>query len=136
MLRLQYPQGWTTKTDPTDATSLIEIDGPDGLVFYVNMTAPQPASTLAEAVARYRQMEASDQQLAFTDRAELDATVGSEPAKMVTVTVHPRSGDQPTSVWEYWIVNHGGKEYRFLATDVGTHGTDVAALVASVGFLT
>jgi hypothetical protein len=134
-LRLQYAQGWTTKTDPTDPTSLIEIEGPDGPVIYVNMTAPQPAATLAEAVARYRQMEANDQRLAFTDRAELDATVGNEPAKMVTVRVHPRGADLSASVWEYRIVNHGGKEYRFLATDVGTHGTDVAAIIASVGFL-
>ena len=54
---------------------------------------------------------------------------------MVTVSVRPRYGDTAANVWEYWIVEHGGKEYRFLATDVGTHGTDVASMVASVGFL-
>ena len=134
-LRLQYLQGWTTKTDSSDPTSLIEIDGPDGLIIYVNATTPQPAETLDQAIARYRKAETNDPQLAFTDRAELDATVGGESAKMVTVTVRTRGGETPPHVWEYWIVNHGGKEYRFLATDVGAHGTDVAAIVASIAFL-
>lgn len=133
-IRLQYPGGWKATQLPGDVLTLLELDGPDGVLFFVAMfdqTGPPDAS-----IAAAKQAHARSTMYSYADNFALDTSVGGESGKFLNFayvspgdsTVAPRTG-------KLWIVTHGGKEFDFQARDQSAHAGEVDAIVASVVFL-
>lgn len=133
-LRLQYPGGWKATQLPGTAQNLLELDGPDGVLFFVDMfdqTGPPDTSVTA-----IKQIHAQSTIYAYADNYVLDTAVGGESGKLLNfayvpqdnLTVAPRTG-------KLWIVTHGGKEFDFEARNQSAHAGEVDAIVASVVFL-
>jgi hypothetical protein len=72
-----------------------------------------------------------------TRGAEIDTTVGGEPALSVEYVAVPRPGQQPTHV-RYWVVRRGRALYLFRGVLAPGHledGAAIDAIVAGIRFL-
>ncbi len=133
-LRLQYPGGWKVTRLPGAAQNLLELDGPDGVLFFVDMFDQSgPPDALIDAV---KQIHRQSVVYSYADNNVSQGTVGAEPAIALDFTyVSQDNTIAPPRTGKLWIANHGGKEFDFQARNQGGHTGDVEGIVASVVFL-
>jgi hypothetical protein len=133
-LRLQYPGGWKATQLPGTAQNLLELDGPDGVLFFIDLfDQTGPPDAIVNAV---KQIHVQSTIYAYADNYVLDTAVGGEPGKLLNFAYVPRddlAGAPRTG--KLWIVTHGGKEFDFQARNQSAHAGEVDAIVASVVFL-
>lgn len=133
-LRLQYPGGWKVTRLPDVAQNLLELDGPDGILFFIDLfdqTGPPDA-----IIPVVKQVHAQSTIYDYADTFVLDIVVGGEPGKLLNFAYmqkDDRTG--PPKTGKLWIVTHGGKEFDFQARNQSAHAGEVDAIVASVTFL-
>jgi hypothetical protein len=133
-LRLQYPGGWKATQLPGTAQNLLELDGPDGVLFFIDMfDQTGPPDLLVNAV---KQIHAQSTIYAYADNSVLDISVGGESGKLLNFAYVPQNDlTTPPRTGKLWIVTHGGKEFDFQARNQSAHAGEVDAIVASVVFL-
>lgn len=133
-IRLQYPGGWKATQLPGDPQNLLELDGPDGVLFYVDMfDQTGPPDAIINVVKQVHQQSTV---YSYADNFVLDTTVGGEAGKLLNFAYVPL-GDTtaPPRTGKIWIVTHGGSEFDFQARNQSAHAGEVDAIVASVVFL-
>lgn len=132
-VKLQYPNGWTVTKLANSQSNILELDGPDGVSFYVDVY--RQTGTPAEETQATTDARDKSAQFTFTNSPVADTKVGGEAGKVVSYTAKRK--DQTTSTGTdgtLWIVNHGGSEYDFEALAVGKHRPEIDAILATVVF--
>ncbi len=135
LVQLQYPTGWVVKTDPDVKANVLELDGPDGTFFFVDIYDPQTGGSVADEVQNIRGIHAKSTQFTYVDGAVSDTKVGGEVAKAFpfTYTAKNKTG-AATYNGQLWEVNHGGKEFLLTANVESAHKAEIDAIVASITF--
>ncbi len=133
-LRLQFPGGWNVTRLPGTAQNLLELDGPDGVLFFVDLF--DQTATPDAIIDAAKQIHRQSTVYTYTDTTALAVTVGGEPGVTLNFTyTSPDAATIPTRTGRLWVVNHGGKEFDFQVRNQGGHASDVDGIVASVVFL-
>ncbi len=134
-VRLQVPAGWTVTQDKTAEHNVLELDGPDGAILFLDLYDPA-FGTLDQEVQDVLNNHRTHTTLAYKDGPVTDLRIGKEPAKTFAYTSVPKATPAATpQVGTLWEVNHGGTEFQFAATNLTTHRADIDAILASVLFL-
>jgi eukaryotic-like serine/threonine-protein kinase len=136
LVKMQYPSGWTVTQDTNVKTNVLELDGPDGTFFYLDIYDPQTGISPSDEIADVRSSHAKDTTFTYTDGPVVDTKVGGEPAKTFpyTFTAKDKVGAAPLS-GVIWDVNHNGKEYLITGDANAAHKADLDAIVSSITFL-
>jgi hypothetical protein len=137
-ITVRFPTDWQKDTFDTrdengtldKAQPLLQLTGPDRVRFSVTIYVS--TKTLDEDVAAFRDAGASDPKIAFKSDPTQDVTVGGEPAKLLTGSYTQNGESVAVAVW---FVDHGGKRFGLSADRVGTHRSDIDAIVASTSFV-
>ncbi|MGI8854753.1 MAG: protein kinase domain-containing protein [Thermomicrobiales bacterium] len=136
LVKLQYPNGWTVTTDANVKSNVLQLNGPDGTFFYLDIYDPQTAANLNDEIADVRSGHAKDTTLTYTDGPVGDTNVGGEPAKTFPYTyVTKNKPGAATLTGSVWDVNHNGKEYLITGDTNTAHKAEVDAIVSSITFL-
>ncbi|MGI8856427.1 MAG: serine/threonine protein kinase [Thermomicrobiales bacterium] len=134
LLSLKYPSNWKQTRDTSDASNLVELDGPGAVPFiYVFLYDPQQGA-LQDEIQVIIKNQASGQKFTYTDQKTQDAQIGGQPAKMLTYTYTDKTDPTKTFTGAWWVVNNGGKEFAILASPLGSSRADVDAIVGSITF--
>jgi serine/threonine-protein kinase len=126
------PAGWEFKQDP--ATGQRFLDSPDHTTTIKFVArALVPGATLNDEIAQeHREIE---QNLDARIAPPASGRIGNEDARALSFTYLVKTssgtGEQTGRVW---VVNHGGKEYIFIALNIGPNGSVVDGVIASVTF--
>ena len=136
LVRVQYPTGWTATQDANVKTNVLELDGPDGTFFYLDIYDPQTGTNLNDEIADVRSTHTKDTTFTYVDGPVADTKVGGEPAKTFpyTYTTKNKVGAAPLN-GSVWDVNHNGKEYLVTGDANAAHKPDIDAIVSSITFL-
>jgi eukaryotic-like serine/threonine-protein kinase len=136
LVKVQYPNGWTVTQDTNVKSNVLELDGPDGTFFYLDIYDPQTGASPSDEIADVRSSHAKDTTFTYTDGPVVDTKVGGEPAKTFpyTFTAKDKVGAAPLS-GVIWDVNHNGKEYLITGDANAAHKADLDAIVSSITFL-
>jgi eukaryotic-like serine/threonine-protein kinase len=134
LLSLKYPSNWAQTRDASDATNLVELDGPGTAPFvYVFLYDPQQGS-LQDEIDVITKNQASGQKYTYTDQKTQDTQIGGQPAKLLTYTYTDKTDPSKVSTGAWWVVNNGGKQFAILAGPLGSSRTEVDAIVNSITF--
>ena len=128
-----YPADWLTYPDDKLQGDALRISSPDGTFLTVSIVDQR--GTLDEEVKLVLDTLASNADYTFITSPTADLTIGGEPGKSVGYTYLPKN--DPTAKARngaFWIVNRGGKEFSFQATDLKAHRADVDAFIGAVAF--
>ncbi len=125
-LKVQYPSNWTQARDETDATNLVNFDGPNGPFVDLFIVDPQK-DTIAEEVGIVIKNQAKDTQFIYTSNKTADVTVGGELAKLLTYTYTDKQDNGRSFNGAWWIVNRNGKQVGIRVGAIGQFGADVDA---------
>ncbi len=133
-LRLQYPGGWKATQFPGNAQNLLELDGPDGVLFFIDLfDQTGPPDAIINVV---KQVHKQSTVYSYADNSVLDIAVGGESGNLLNFAyVSQDNASAPPRTGKLWIVTHGGKEFDFQARNQSAHAGEVDAIVASVVFL-
>lgn len=133
-LKMRYPNGWTVTKLANSQSNIVEIDGPDGVSFYIDVF--RQSGTPTEEIQATKDARDKSAQFAFTFSPITDTSVGGEAGKAISYTAKRK--DQTTGAGTdgtLWIVNHGDTEYDFEALVIGRHRPEVEAILASAVFM-
>src|SRR6476646_7232108 len=67
LVQLQYPKGWTATIDQTDEDNVLELVGPDGTYFYVDVYDPQTRAPVADEVRDDMNDDAKNTRFTYVD---------------------------------------------------------------------
>lgn len=136
LVRLQYPSGWNVTKDADVKANVLELDGPDGTFFFLDIYDPQTSANLNDEIADVRSSHTKDTTFTYVDGPVSDAKVGGEPAKSFpySYTTKNKPGSATLS-GQVWDVNHNGKEFLLTGDANAAHKAEIDAIVASVTFL-
>lgn len=137
-ITVRFPADWQKDTFDTrdenrtleKAQALLQLTGPDRVRFSVTLYVS--TKTLDEDVSAFRDAVTSDPKIAFKTDQTQDVTVGGEAAKRLTGSYMQNGESVAVAVW---FVDHGGKRFGLSADRVGTHRSDIDAIVASTTFV-
>lgn len=136
LVRLQYPTGWSVTKDPAVQSNILELDGPDGTFFFLDLYDPQTAANLNDEIADVRSSHTKDTMFTYADGPVSDTRVGGEPAKTFPFTYTARNTPGATTLsGQIWDVNHSGKEFLLTGNSNAAHRAEIDAIVASIAFL-
>lgn len=136
LVRLQYPTDWSVTKDAGVATNVLELDGPDGTFFFLDIYDPQTAANLTDEIADVRSSHTKDTTFTYTDGPVSDAVVGGEPAKTFLFTYAPKNKPGAATLsGKIWDVNRSGKEFLLTGNSNAAHNAEIDAIVASLAFL-
>jgi serine/threonine-protein kinase len=136
LVKVQYPNGWTVTQDTNVKTNVLELDGPDGTFFYLDIYDPQTGTNPSDEIADVRSSHAKDTTFTYVDGPVVDTKVGGEPAKTFPYTFTAK--DKPSAApltGVIWDVNHNGKEYLITGDANAAHKPDLDAIVSAITFL-
>ena len=132
-VRLQFPAGWSVTRLADFANNALELDGPDNLLVFLDIY--DQSGTPMQAAYAFRDVHGMSTAFAYTDGPVNTIQVGGESGAGMTFTYTarnaPATGARDGAIW---IVNHAGSEFDFQARNIGTHGPEITALIASVAF--
>lgn len=135
LVQLQYPTGWTVKTDPDVKANVLELDGPDGTFFFVDIYDPQTSGSVADEVQNIRDSHTKSTQFTYVDGTASDTNVGGEAAKTFPFTYTAKNKAGATAFnGQVWAVNHGGKEFLLTANAGSAHKAEIDTIIASITF--
>ncbi len=135
LVQLQYPTGWTVTTDPTVKSNVLELDGPDGTFFFVDIYDPQTGTSVTDEVQNIRDTHTKSTQFIYVDGNVSDTKVGGEAAKMFPFTYTAKNKTGATTYnGQLWEVNHSAKEYLLTANVESPHRAEIDAIIASITF--
>ncbi len=134
LVQVQYPTGWTVTTDPDVKSNVLELDGPDGTYFFVDIYDPQTGTSLADETQNIRDSHTKSTQYTYVDGNVSDTKVGGEAAKTFPFTYTSKKIGATTYNGQVWEINHGGKEFLLTANVGSAHKAEVDAIVASLTF--
>lgn len=133
-VRLQYPSTWTVSVDTSQPDNVLTLISADGAGFYLAIRDPLP--TLDQEVQKDRDFRAAQAKFTAVVDTVMDLRIGGEPAKVLLITYTSKDTSvAPSATGKDWLVNHGGKEYAFAASPIGTHNAELEAIINSVTFL-
>ena len=135
LVRLQYPSGWKATKVQDDPANFLELDGPDNVFFWVYIYDPQQG-TIADEINAIRTNQDNSTDFTYTNRAVTDITIAGEPAKSMTYSFASNKDASSKGPGQWWVVNHGGKQFTFRANYAGSHQPEINAMIASVAFTT
>jgi len=136
LVELRYPSGWTVTIDANVSSNVLELDGPDGTFFFVDIYDPQTGTSVADEVQNIRSVHAKSTQFTYVDGPVSDTTVSGEPAKTFPFTYTAKNKPGATTFnGQIWEVNHGGKEYLLTANAGAAHKAEIDAIISSITFL-
>jgi len=129
----QFPPNWKFLNPNGDAATFFEFDGPDNARLFVGIN--DGAGSLDDAVRAYRDTQRQVMVFTYMDGGVADVQIGGEPGKLVTYTYVPqgRPGDPPRN-GAAWVAIRSGKVFTFDARDIGTHRSELDAMIASIHF--
>jgi hypothetical protein len=135
---VRFPADWQKDTFDTrdenetldKAQALLQLTGPDRVRFSVTIYVS--TKTLDEDVAAFRDAGTSDPKIAFKPDPVQDVTVGGEAAKRITGSYTLNGASVAVAVW---FVDRGGKRFALSADQIGTHRSDIDAIVATTAFV-
>ncbi len=130
-LQFQYPANWTITKLASDKDNVVEVDGPDGVLFYMNTYAA--TGNAADGIQAFRNSHTKSTDYTYTDGAVTDGKIGGEPSKIMSSTYVKKVAPTTTPLTvTYWVVIRSGTEFDFDVRNVGTHRAEVDAIVASI----
>lgn len=136
LIKFQYPSGWTQQPlNTNDGSNVLKLSSGDGAAsLYFDIVEPQEG-TLDKEIQGDRDGDAKSTTFTITDGPVTDTKVAGQPAKTYTFTYVRKDNPSATPfTGQVWEVNYNGREYYFNASPIGTHKTEVAALIASIAF--
>jgi serine/threonine protein kinase len=135
LISVRYPGPWAVNRTANDSHNLVYYDSRDGTFLYINLYDPQQGS-VADEVQVIRRNQVNDANNIFTDAVITDTRVAGEPAQLLTFTYAPKSNPAAKGKGAWWIVNHDNKEFGFFAFNIGSHRSELDAIVASTSLTT
>ena len=135
LVRLQYPSAWKPTRLAGDDTNVLELDGPDNLFFWAYVDDPQQGAITDEINIIKKNQDASSD-FAYTNQTITDLTIGGEQAKSIAYTFASKTDATNSGPGQWWIANHGGKQFSFRSNYSGNHQAEITAILNSVVFST
>jgi hypothetical protein len=133
-LQLQYPSNWQVTRLAATPQNLLELDGPDGVLYFLEIYDQR--GTPATLMADWERIHQQSTVYYYADNYVLDTGVGGEPGKLLNFAYTAQNDlSTPPRTGKLWVVTHGGKEYDFQGRNQSAHAAEVDAITASVVFL-
>ncbi len=133
LVRLQYPAGWKATKVADDATNILELDGPDNVIFLAYINDPQQG-TITDEIQIIKKNEDTSTTFTYSNQQITDTMIGGEPAKALAYTFLSKSDATNTGPGQWWVANHGGKQFSFRSNFPGSHQAELNAILGSVIF--
>jgi hypothetical protein len=135
LVRLQYPNTWVASMDSSDTHNVLTLQSPDGTGFYLDIFDPQDG-TIDQELQEDRDFRTKSQNFTNTLGNVTETKIGGEPAKTYTYSyVRKDAPNGQKFDGQDWEVNHGGRDFSFSTSPVGSHRAEIDAIIASVTYL-
>jgi serine/threonine-protein kinase len=133
LLEIKIAPGWRQVNDPTMPERILE--GPDGTSLFLVVFSPQQGTVMDEILIQ-RQTFDSDPKVRYTyPEVPFDPHIGNEQALSFRFGYSLKdAADTRERSGQIWVINHGGKEFLFIAYAIGSARPALEAIVGSVMF--
>ncbi len=99
------------------------------------MDDPQQG-TITDEINIIKKNQDASTDFTYTDQTITDLTIGGEQAKSITYTFASKTDAANSGPGQWWIANHGGKQFSFRSNFPGNHQAEINAILSSVIFAT